>query len=82
MSKLKTYKTQLFTNGLWRDELDIEARAGYLAAEIAMKKHVMGDPSMCGSEWTIRVELEYVSGKKYWDKSRFEPELVLHDVEL
>jgi hypothetical protein len=71
----------MFSNGLWQHELNIEARAGYVAAEIAMKQHVMEDPSMCGSEWTVRVELEYVSGKKYWDKSTFEPAIELIEID-
>jgi len=78
---MKTYRTQLFTNGLWQHDLDIKARAGYVAAEIAIKQHVMEDPSMCGAEWTVRVELEYASGKKYWEKSAFEPEIVLHEID-
>ena len=77
---IQIYRTQLYVNGNWQDEKQIEARAGYAAAHKAMMQHVIEDPTMCGAEWSIRVELEYTNGTKYWDKFKFEPSIVIDEV--
>lgn len=77
---LQKYRTQLSANGSWQSEKHIEARTAHAAAEKAMMAHVMEDPTMCGAEWSIRVELEYTCGKKYWDVSKFEPSINIDPV--